>query len=123
MCLLSFGVASGAQRRVGGSGPYVVPVTLVGATLMSIELVAVVRRVLHVSNGSVVSLTSVDLVYPDGRDCGVTIFVKGYVAASELLMRFGVPSHELEERREKFEKDSEVCFPLIADEAVVRNMG
>lgn len=90
---------------------------------MSIELIAVVRQVIHTSNGSRVSLTSVDMIYPDGRDCGVPLFVEGYEGASELLIQFGVTPRELEERRAQFQKDSEVSISLIADEAVVRNMG
>jgi len=90
---------------------------------MSIELVAVVRRVIHASGGSTVCLTSVDIIYPDGRDCGVPLFVEGYEGASELLIKFGVPAQELEELRLRFQKDSEVSIPVTADETVVRDMG
>lgn len=90
---------------------------------MNIDLVAIVRQKLRVSGGSHVRFTSVDLVYPDGRDCGVPLFVKGYDEASELLMKFGVTVQELEEHRRHFDKDAEVSIPLVADEAVVRGEG
>jgi hypothetical protein len=87
---------------------------------MDIELVAVVRRVMCAPNGSPLCLTSVDLIYPDGRDCGVPMFVEGYEEASRLLMKFGV---KLDEHRAKFESDAEVRIPLTADKTVVREMG
>jgi len=90
---------------------------------MSIELVAVVRQVIRATDGLRVCLTSVDMIYPDGRDCGVPQFVEGYEGASELLIKFGVPAQELKEHYAQFQKDSEVSIPLIADEAVVRDMG
>lgn len=91
---------------------------------MSIELVAVVRRVFHESHrGSVVCLTSVDLIYPDGRDCGVPLFVEDYDGATKLQTKFGVTPQKLEAQRGRFERESEVCIELKADEAVVREMG
>src|SRR5215467_5249380 len=90
---------------------------------MVIRLVAVVRRVMHAAGGSLVCLTSVDLIYPDGRDCGVPLFVEGYEGAAELLVKFGVPFQKLEEHRAQFQRESEVRIPLIADEAAVRGMG
>ena len=90
---------------------------------MSIQLVAIVRRINRAVNGSVVALTSFDLIYSDGRDCGVPMFVEDYEGASELLAKLGVTSQELEKHRAKFEKYSEVRIPLVADEGVVRDMG
>lgn len=90
---------------------------------MAIALIAVVRRVIHDSGVSAVPLTSVDLVYPDGRDCGVPLFVEGYEGTSELLTKLGVTSQELERHRAKFEQASEVRISLVADAAVVRDMG
>ena len=90
---------------------------------MPLELVAVIRRVTYYSGQSVVDLTAVDLVYPDGRDCGVPIFVEGYEGASEVLTQLGMALQKLEENRVLFEKDSEVRIPLVADEAEVKDMG
>jgi len=90
---------------------------------MDIELVAVVRRVMCARNGSPISLTSVDLIYPDGRDCGVPVFVNGYEGASQLLMKFGASPRELEKTQAQFEKDGEIRVPLTVDEAVVRGRG
>jgi len=90
---------------------------------MTIKLVAVVRRAIRATGETIVCFTSLGLLYPDGRDCGVPMFVEGYEGASELLRRFGVTSQKLEEHRRQFEKDSEVRIPLIAAEAVVREAG
>jgi len=90
---------------------------------MNIELVAVVRRVLSTPDGSPLCLTSVDLIYPDGRDCGVPMFVDGYEGASQLLMKFGVTNQKLIETAVRFEEDGEVRIQLVADESAVRDMG
>jgi hypothetical protein len=92
---------------------------------MNIELVAVVRKVRYAPNGqrSAVEMASLDLVYPDGQDCGVPLFVGGYEEASQLLMRAGVPSEALIERQGPFERNAEVRIPMVVEEAVVRDMG
>ena len=90
---------------------------------MAIELVVVVRQVAYESDGSTLALTSVDLIYPDGRDCGVPLLVENHEDASELLAKLGVTSQELEEFRAKFQRDAEFRIPLMVDETVVKGMG
>lgn len=68
-------------------------------------------------------MTSLEIVYADGRDCGVPLYVNGYEEAAGLLHGAGVSFRELNEKRPNFEKGDEVRIKLSAEDDTVEAMG
>ena len=69
------------------------------------------------------SMTSLEVVYADGRNCGVPLYVNGYEGAAGLLHEAGVSFRELSEKRPNFEKGDEVRIKLFAEDDTVEAMG
>jgi len=70
-----------------------------------------------------IQMTSLEMIYPDGRDCGVPLYVTGYDEAAELLRLAGASAEELDAKRPSFEGGQEVRIALSADSGLVKAMG
>jgi len=70
-----------------------------------------------------VQMTSLEMIYPDGKDCGVPLYVSGYEEAAELLRLAGASAEELEAKRPSFDGGQEVRIALSADSVLLKAMG
>ena len=53
---------------------------------------------------------SLELIYPDAKDCAVSLYVSGYEEAPQRLRIAGVSAKELDENRPSFDRGQEVRF-------------
>jgi len=70
-----------------------------------------------------IRMTSLEMVDPNGKDCGVPLYLNGYDEASELLRIAGVSAKDLAAHRPSFESGEEVRFAVSADSYIVEAMG